>query len=531
MMKKASEYLIIVMIVNFIATGCKQVSPDNPELNLLTQSYYVSPDGDDLNPGTPNKPWKSIDKINSVDFKPGDSIMLKGGFTYSGTIHLSSSDSGTKNNKLFIGSYGTARAIILGENVEGIILDHCTHLAVKNLTVIGAGRNEGNTRNGVIVKHSSFIEIENLEISGFQKSGLLLRNCSNTTIHQITAHENGYAGISVDGEQLLKTENRNIKILHCHAENNPGDPTNFTNHSGNGIIVGQCTKVKIAYCTATNNGWDMPRTGNGPVGIWAWESDSVIIENCLSYRNKTSVGGGDGGGFDLDGGVTNSVIQYCLSYENQGSGIGLFQYDMATPWENNIIRFNISINDGNVSGAKSGLCIWSASPTNKLRKALIYNNTIYNSENAAIGFASITFTEDFAFYNNILVGKKEIISGNTIRGAYLGNCWWSFNYGFNVNLITDFDQWRVAKQQEMLNGSPVGINLNPDFIITGSLDIKEAKELNEFLSFAVSNPVLFSNGININQLFGIDSGGKEFNEHPIPVNGIGASFTNIKNSQ
>ena len=81
--------------------------------------------------------------------------------------------------------------------------------------------------------------------------------------------------------------------------NNPGDPTNLNNHSGNGIIAGFCKNILIEYCTANNNGWDMPRIGNGPVGIWCYEADSVIIQHCISYQNKTSKGGEDGGGYDL----------------------------------------------------------------------------------------------------------------------------------------------------------------------------------------------------------------------------------------
>ena len=99
----------------------------------------------------------------------------------------------------------------------------------------------------------------------------------------------------------------------------PGDPSNLTNHSGNGIVVGNVSDAIIEYCEASNNGWDMPRKGNGPVGIWAWNADRVTIQFCISHDNKSP--GDDGGGFDLDGGVTNSVLQYNLSYNNDGPGL------------------------------------------------------------------------------------------------------------------------------------------------------------------------------------------------------------------
>ena len=42
------------------------------------------------------------------------------------------------------------------------------------------------------------------------------------------------------------------------------------------------------------------------MGIWASESNRVVIQMCRSTGNRTG-GRHDGGGFGLDGGVTNSV--------------------------------------------------------------------------------------------------------------------------------------------------------------------------------------------------------------------------------
>ena len=205
---------------------------------------------------------------------------------------------------------------------------------------------------------SSGIWVNDVNISGFQKSGLRVYSSQHINVNNIFAHDNGSAGITVEAPYQTR-ESSYIKILNCRAENNPGDPTNLTNHSGNGIVVGNCKNVTIDRCTATNNGWDMPRIGNGPVGIWAYEADSIIIQHCLSYKNKTSKGGADGGGFDLDGGVTNSIVQYNMSYDNQGSGYCIFQYWGASPWHNNTFRYNISENDGSVSDSQAGLYIWN----------------------------------------------------------------------------------------------------------------------------------------------------------------------------
>ena len=48
------------------------------------KTYYVSVDGDDANPGSLEKPWKTIGKAN-VTLKPGDTVILRRG-VYGGQI-------------------------------------------------------------------------------------------------------------------------------------------------------------------------------------------------------------------------------------------------------------------------------------------------------------------------------------------------------------------------------------------------------------------------------------------------------------
>ena len=277
-------------------------------------------------------------------------------------------------------------------------------------------------------------------------------------------------------------------------------------------------------CIRDSNGWDMPRIGNGPVGIWAWESDSVTIEHCLSYRNKTSKGGEDGGGFDFDGSVTNSVLQYCLSYENEGSGIGLFQYNSASLWSNNIVRYNIGINDGNVSAAKAGIYIWNLSSKDNLQQCYIYNNNIYNNKNAAINYSVAAANKDIFFYNNIFVGNIVIISGADSISKYFGNCWYSLNYGFNVNGITNFDNWRNQKKQEIFDDTKTGINTDPAFANILNLNITDSKMLYSFSILNAKNSLLVDGGIYFQQLSYIPNGGKDFNCNAAKVKSIGAGF-------
>jgi hypothetical protein len=332
---------------------------------ISQKAFYIHEDGDDKNDGSFVHPWRTLIPVNSLHFRPGDSILFQGGHSFAGTLIIDSEERADSAHPVLISSYGGEPATIQAGDSSAVIINRAWFLSIRDLHLTGSGRKAGNLKPGLAIVNSNHISIDNIDISGFQKAGLLIYSSSDLSILNVYAHENGAAGIEVGGIDGKKDCN-NLYFANCRAEDNPGDPSNLTNHSGNGIVVGECRNVTIEYCTATNNGWDMPRIGNGPVGIWAYEADRVTIQHCLSYRNKTSAGGADGGGFDLDGGVTNSVIQYCLSYENQGAGYCIFQYYYASPWHDNIFRYNISENDGSVSDAGAGMYVWNSSRVENL---------------------------------------------------------------------------------------------------------------------------------------------------------------------
>jgi hypothetical protein len=501
------KYFFILVMSQWVLTGKTQAQKKTTL--SLPRSYYVDANGDDRNEGSLVHPWKTILPLQGRRLVPGDSALFRGGQTFMGTLRIDSGSAGKTASPIVVSSYGGGQARILSGDSSAMILTGTRFISIRNLKLEGSGRKMGNRCPGLAIVHSSSIYIDRLDISGYQKAGLLVRFSSEIRILNVYAHENGAAGIEVGGMSGKKDCNH-IYIAHCLAEDNPGDPSNLTNHSGNGIVVGNCRNVVIEFCTATNNGWDMPRIGNGPVGIWAYEADLVTIQHCLSYRNKTSVGGADGGGFDLDGGVTRSVIQYCLSYENQGAGFCIFQYYYASPWHDNVFRFNISENDGSVSDAGGGLYVWNSSGDEKqFYNCLVYNNTIYNSRVAALSYSELSKRTNFAFYNNIFVGRDSLVKGNRGADQFQGNDWWSLSKS------------QGGKSSEKLPG----LNLGPAFKYPGHSVLISCSGLKKFDSYRLSpGSPLRRAGADLHGHFRINTGNLDFNGHPVLSGLIGACF-------
>jgi hypothetical protein len=264
------------------------------------------------------------------------------------------------------------------------------------------------------------VQIDGIDVRGFRVAGVSVAGCQDTRITRVYAHDNGFAGItSAQGPGGSRT--RRFYLGDCVADNNPGDPMNRDNHSGNGIVVGGSDEVTIEYCEAMNNGWDMPREGNGPVGIWGYESDRLVIQHCISHDNKSP--GADGGGFDLDGGMTNSVLQYNLSYHNVGCGYLLCQYDYAGVWKNNIVRYNLSVHDG-AKNYQAGIGLWPGA--GGFSDALIDHNTIINPRHAVSTKGDVP---GMIYCNNIFVAGGDLVDGDFSHSRFENNLYWSTGKG------------------------------------------------------------------------------------------------------
>ena len=467
--------LSLLFILSGVLIECTNDHSPGIYINIKT--------GDDRNSGTLKKPLKTITEVNKrIKIQRAD-IFFSGDQVFEGTLILYDFQ-GFGSVPFIIGTYGEGRAMINGGDRESVRIESSKNFRIENLDLKGSGRKGGNTTNGLHLQNSSNFIIENIYAEGFQKSGVDLYNCRNSEVRNVTAYGNGFCGINVMGS--VQDSSKNILIKDCKAENNAGDPAKLDNHSGNGILVGMSDSVTIDHCVATNNGWDMPRQGNGPVGIWAWMSNHVTIQYCISFRNKTSEGGKDGGGFDLDGGVTNSLIQYCLSYENHGAGYGLFQYPGASGWSDNVIRYCVSINDANTTEGSGSFFIWNGSDDSKqLANCYIYNNVAYSTSAPVISFEKASLHENFVFLNNIFLGSDQIISGKNTGSRFMGNVWWPAEGRIIFEGYKSLAEWAEATGQEKLNGRIAGIQSDPGLKGPFFTDITDPYQLHKLTGYTL----------------------------------------------
>jgi hypothetical protein len=536
-MKRIAILTLLGLIT--LITGC----------NLTVNKYYVSPEGDDAAQGTsPEKAWKSIEKVNGIILQPGDMILFEGGATFAGSLKFDIEDSGSPENPVIITSYGEGRATISSGSETGLLAKNTSGFIVKDLNFSGASLDIDNKSSGIhfytdldSVK-PEFIRIENVEVCGYRWNGISIQGDRNNghsgfrdvRIKNAVVHDNGDKGIAVGGPMPPDDwANKDIYIGHCTVYNIRGILGQH-GHTGNGIIVSSLDGGLIEYCVAYNNGEnsDYLESG-GPIGIWAWDSRNVVIQFCEAYENKTG-NRSDGGGFDLDGGCVNCVMQYNYSHDNHGAGYGIYQYSGARPFKGNIIRYNISENDGR-NNKYGGINLWSTNSSGGMQDTKIYNNTIYVSE-VTHGAAIEDFPDEegkcFIYgtevYNNIFIGTrgKELVRIPNPRSGWIfkNNCY--FNYGDEIKIVwgddtyTRLDSWRRATGQEMMDETAVGFETNPGLIDPGNGGIiGDVLQLGSLTAYKLKQTSpLIDRGLDIKAASGIDPGPHDFYGNVIPVN-------------
>lgn len=478
---------MLVVLAALAVTSTNQIT--------LAASYYFSGGGNDaLGDGSLASPWKSIAKFNTLDLNPGDNALFRAGDVFTGKMFLDAADSGASATGQFIapvriGSYGAtgsvSRARIVSPiNSEAFQAYNNGGIELSDLEFASGGMSGSTRVNGVqflsdksvsaSLNSYQHIRIKNVASHGFGLNGLQVWAHVNVGYNdvQVTGSEfydNGYSGVYVGGTQWHGQYHTNVVVDDVVARNNPGFASTSLPYTGHGILVAQTNGGVIQNSVANDNG---QVHGNGNFGFFTYGSNNVVIQGNLAYGNR-SPGGYDGGGFDIDGGATNSIVQYNHSYDNDGAGMLLAQFDGSDPMANNVFRYNLSVNDGR--DGYGGITVWGFNATQLAKSAVFHNNTVVVDRNVAPNSKGVVMFfgpnhTDIDLINNALVALNgaTLIAGDTTtaKSSIVGNAYWTAGGKIVLEDATyaTVQAWSNASQQERVSGQFVGVTANPQFV-------------------------------------------------------------------
>jgi hypothetical protein len=457
-------------------------------------TYYFSGAGNDLlGNGSAAKPWKTIDKFNQLNLDPGDSALFRAGDSFSGRMWLDETDAGTSAaGRLIapvrIGSYGaagsTTRATIISpHSKEGFVAYNAGGVELRDLEFVSGGFAASSRTNGVQflsdkTRSSSLLQLEHVRVNnvvsrGFGLSGLQVwagntLGFANVHVADSEFTANGYAGVYVGATQWQNKFHASVIVERVKAHHNPGYVGDLP-YTGHGVVMANVDGGVIQDSMAYNNG---RANGHANMAMMTHHSNAITIQRNLAYGNRAP-GGWDGGAFDLDGGVTNSIIQYNQSYDNDGAGLLLGQFDGANAMSKNLFRYNLSVNDGR--GKYGGITVWGANPAEIAYSAVFHNNTVVVDQDVvpnakgAVWFANGNHG-DLDFVNNSLVALNgaALIAGDTSasKATFLGNSYWTDGAPITLEdrAYSSVQSWALGNMQERIGNTFVGVTGDPQFL-------------------------------------------------------------------
>ena len=370
----------------------------------MTDFHVDSLSGNDAHDGSsPELAWRTIDRVHRQTLAPGDRLLFKRGCTWREALRLAGR--GTPSAPIIVSTYGSGpRPRLMADGTVVANSGSIAWLEVRGLEVCGTApfdphAREQGEQHGIAFSCAESAEglrivdcvVHDVSGKGIQLNALTTGTTifSDWRISDCEVYHAG-TGIATDGPwpPLPGLES----CFLCHARYLV-ERCRVHDIATDGIVLYYCQDGIIEHCTAWRTG--IGRCQRTPVGIWLFIARRCIIQHCESYDNHTAGGKADGGGFDLDGGCIDCIMQYNYSHDNDGAGFLVCSWDPAiAPTLRCTTRFNLSVNDGRANDYAS-LQFWQADACQT------YNNTCITRISSCLKFASPT--SDLLFANNLFI--------------------------------------------------------------------------------------------------------------------------------
>jgi hypothetical protein len=314
-----------------------EASRGDTSVKLVSGAYVVATNGSDSNPGTPDKPWKTIQKAADT-LKAGDTVYIRGG-TYNERVVLK--NSGSSGNYITFMNYPGEKPVIDGKGIDwgynwnGLVnINSKSYIKLSGLRIVNsrwAGFASVPDSSG-----SSNVQITNSSTYNTQASGIVFMNASSITIAGNSIEK---ACVSTAGSQEgISLENVNSFVVRSNKV------FNFTNNvqgkGGEGIDAKQGSSNGKIY---SNTVYNIPKIG---IYVDSYKKASSNIE--VYGNNVYNCGLGIAVAAEKGGSLKNVNIYGNTLKNNKGAyTVAGWNYDYASPMDN--IRFNNNtISGGNI---------------------------------------------------------------------------------------------------------------------------------------------------------------------------------------
>ena len=366
--------------------------------------FYVAVGGNDKDPGSINKPFKTIQKGIDI-LTPGDMLLIRGG-TYKEKISIK--NSGSSSGYITIKNYPEEIVIIKGTNTGGA-----------NLSMV----------------NKSFIRIEGLELSSNSGNdlpmGISIEGAGtniqivNNKVYDITSISNAH-GIAVYGTNPISPITNLLiegnEIYNCKL-----------GQSESMVLNGNVTEFKVINNRIHDNdniGIDfIGYEGTAGSGETDRARDGICSGNSvynISSINNPTYNDYGAGGIYVDGGKNIIIEQNYV--RNCDIGIELASEHKGKTTDNITVRNNLILDSTNYAALVFG---GESKKNGTAINIKIYNNTIYNADTALVIANADSSTNEvknniFNKVNTIIEGKvgKNIIENNISSNAQFVSPWY-----------------------------------------------------------------------------------------------------------
>lgn len=217
-----------------------------------TQTYYISPDGDDTNNGTRMRPWKTLHKAVK-EAQAGDTVILADGKYYENYI-ASFKSSGSKDAPIIVKAENKGKAEIIypsytSTKTKLTIADGIDYVTIDGLcfTQEKPATDENATNDIYLRCEGDYCNITNNSFSGALEEGIKLYLSTGTIVANNYIEEMTHSGIDIfnsDSVKVHDNEIHNVSRIGILAKGNTRNSQIYNNYVHNSTAqMSNC-----AYC-------------------------------------------------------------------------------------------------------------------------------------------------------------------------------------------------------------------------------------------------------------------------------------------